>query len=100
VVELATAKNPFEASDELELIQKIQEAVPSVAGADRFTSEFTAFYTSCLQKEFSRRPNYKQLLVLDFRRLLHQFDFLLFSNRPSYGYTPKCPLMSGTGIGS
>jgi hypothetical protein len=66
VVELATAKNPFEAPDELELIQKIQEAVPSVAGADRFSAEFTGFYKGCLQKAFSRRPNYKQLLVPHF----------------------------------
>jgi mitogen-activated protein kinase kinase 7 len=98
-VELATAKCPFQAADELELIKKIREAVPTVAGGESLTVELNDFYRACLRREFHKRPNYRQLIVTLFDLLKSAVYAFVWRRCPSCSSIRECPSMCGSGTG-
>jgi hypothetical protein len=53
---------------EMELMKRIEEAIPVVdtgrTEEKSLSTEFAQFYKACLHRDFRKRPNYLQLLVI------------------------------------
>ncbi|CAL7933857.1 unnamed protein product [Xylocopa violacea] len=67
LVELATGKFPYESwgTPFEQLKQVVKDEAPKLP-ANQFSASFEEFINKCLMKDYTARPNYNQLLKLDF----------------------------------
>ncbi|XP_058807840.1 dual specificity mitogen-activated protein kinase kinase 6 [Phymastichus coffea] len=67
LVELATGKFPYTAwGTPFEQLKQVVQDAPPKLPPNTFSSSFEEFITKCLMKKYTERPNYNQLLKLDF----------------------------------
>ncbi|XP_011311023.1 dual specificity mitogen-activated protein kinase kinase 3 [Fopius arisanus] len=67
LVELATGKFPYESwGTPFEQLKQVVKDDPPKLPPGKFSPEFQNLITKCLMKDYTARPNYSQLLELDF----------------------------------
>lgn len=78
-MEIATGKFPYPTNDLFKQIKSVYEDDPPKLPEGKYSQEFHYLIGECLKKEHQERPNYEQLLEMDFLKTYQNHDISDFT---------------------
>ncbi|KAH9412800.1 Dual specificity mitogen-activated protein kinase kinase 3 [Dermatophagoides pteronyssinus] len=79
LLEIATGKFPYPTNDLFKQIKSVYEDDPPKLPEGKYSQEFHYLIGECLKKEHQERPNYEQLLEMDFLKTYQNHDISDFT---------------------